>query len=136
MQESRAQRTPKSVHDNNGRPIFVQFVNWCYAEDIRKKLTELHTNNKSKVTVSQMFSKNLKNCRNQSLLRRKEILKESPDLSVFLDFPAKLMGKKRQSREKYKLLEKNSKILKIFNLDQPRISCENMGSCIFGNDIA
>ena len=42
-----------------------------------------------------MFSKSITNRRNQSLLRRKEIIKESPDLFVFLDFPAKIMGKKR-----------------------------------------
>ena len=52
-----------------------------------------------------MFSKSLKNRRNQSLLRRTEIIKESPDLFVFLDFPVKLMGKKMHSRENYKLLE-------------------------------
>ena len=53
-----------------------------------------------------MFSKSLRNLRNQALLRRKEIIKRSSDLSVFLDFPAKLVGKKRHSREKYKLLRR------------------------------
>ena len=38
MQVSRAHRTPKSVYDNKCRPIFAQFVNWRYAEDILKKL--------------------------------------------------------------------------------------------------
>ena len=105
MQVRRVHRTPKSVYDNKCRPIFVQFVNWRQTEDIRRKLIPLHASKKSKVTVSQMFSKSLTNCWNQALLRRKEIIKESPDLSVFLDFPAKLMGNKRHSREKYKLLE-------------------------------
>ena len=41
----------------------------------------------------------------QRVLQIAEIPKESPDLSIFLDFPAKLMGKKRHSRDKYKLLE-------------------------------
>ena len=105
MQVSRAHRTPKSVYDNNCRPIFVQFVNWHYAKNIRKKLIGIHTSKKPKATVSQMFSERLTNRTNQSLLRRKEIIKESPDLSVFLHFPAKFMGRKRHSREKYKLLE-------------------------------
>ena len=43
-------------------------------------------------------SKSHTNHKNQALLR-KEIIKELPDLSVFLDFPAKLMGNKRHSRE-------------------------------------
>ena len=41
----------------------------------------------------------------QRVLQIAEITKELPDLSIFLDFPAKLMGKKRHSRDKYKLLE-------------------------------
>ena len=101
MQVSRVHRTPKSIYDNKCRPIFVQLVNWRDAEDICKQLIALHASKKSKVTVSQMFSKSLTNRRNQALLRRKEIMKESPYLSVFLDFPAKLMGKKRHSQEKY-----------------------------------
>ena len=71
MQVSRAYRTSKSAHDNKCRPIFVQFVNWRYVEDNRKKLIGIHANSKSKVTGSQMFSKNFTNPRNQALLRRK-----------------------------------------------------------------
>ena len=55
MHVSRAHHTHKSAH-NKYRPIFAQFVNRHYMEDIQKKLTGLHANNKSKVTVSQMFS--------------------------------------------------------------------------------
>ena len=74
-------------------------------KDISKKLIALHARKKSKVTALKMFSKSLTNRRNQALLRRKEIIKELPDLSVILDFPAKLMGKKKYFREKYILLE-------------------------------
>ena len=105
MQVSKAHRNPKSANDNQCRPIFVQFVNWHYVVDIHKKLIGLHANNKSKVTVLQMFSKSLADRRYQALLRRKEILKVLLDLSIFFDFLAKLMGKTRHSREKYKLLE-------------------------------
>ena len=73
MQASRAHYTPKSAHDNKCRPIFVQFVNWRYAEDIYKKLIGIYANNKSKVKVSQMLSRSLANRRNQALLRKKEI---------------------------------------------------------------
>ena len=105
MQVSRAHRTPKSVYDNKCRPILLQFANCRYAEDIRKKLIALLARKKSKVTALKMFSKSLTNRRNQALLRRKEIIKELPDLSVLLDFPAKLMGKKKHFLEKYILLE-------------------------------
>ena len=36
MQVSRVHRSPKSLYRNKCRPIFVQIVNWSYAEDIRK----------------------------------------------------------------------------------------------------
>ena len=58
-----ADSAAKSVYDNKCRSIFVQFVNWHYAENIRKNLTVLHANKKSKVTVSQLFSKSLTNRR-------------------------------------------------------------------------
>ena len=87
------------------RTIFLQFVHWRCAEDIRKKLIGLHASNKSKVTVSQMFLKEPYKSQESSSVETKKIIKESPDLAVILDFPAKLMGKKRLSQEKYKLLE-------------------------------
>ena len=103
MQVSRAHHTPKSVYDNN--QYLYSLLTGTTQKNIRKKLIGIHTSKKPKMTVSQMFSERLTNRRNQSLLRRKEIIKESPYLSVFLHFPAKFMGRKRHSREKYKLLE-------------------------------
>ena len=59
LQPSRAQRTPKTTDDNNTTPIFAVFVNWHYADDIRTKVILLHAESKSKITVSQIISKEM-----------------------------------------------------------------------------
>ena len=38
LQQSRTHRTPKTTKDNDTRPIFAVFVNWYYADDIRKRM--------------------------------------------------------------------------------------------------
>ena len=52
-----------------------------------------------------MFSKELTQRRNNALKRRKEMLQQSNDLNIYLEYPARLMARKRNSREKYKQIE-------------------------------
>ena len=101
LQLSRAHRTPKTTEDNDTRPIFAAFVNWRYADDISKRMIRLHTERKFKITVSQMFSKQLTKILNKALKERKEMIQESPELDIYLEFPAHLMAKKKHSRDKY-----------------------------------
>ena len=58
------------------------------------------------MTVSQVFSKELTQRRNEALIKRKEILQESPELNIYLEFSACLMAKKKKSRDKYKKVER------------------------------
>ena len=44
-------------------------------------MVRLHAERKSKITVSQMFSKDLTQRRNEALKKRKVILQESPELN-------------------------------------------------------
>ena len=74
-------------------------------------MIRLHAESKSKITVSQIFSKELPQRQNEALQKRKEILKESPEHNIYLGLRASLMGKKKQCRAKYKEIEK---ILKNF----------------------
>ena len=67
LQVSRAHRTPKTTEDNDIRPIFDAFVDWRYVDDIRKRMIQLHTEKKSKIIFSQMFSKELTQRRNEAL---------------------------------------------------------------------
>ena len=53
----------------------------------------------------QMFTKQLTTRRNEVLKRHKELLEEDPALQIYLEYPAKLVGKKRNTKEKYKVIE-------------------------------
>ena len=67
LQLSGAHRTPKTTEDNDTKPFFPAFVNWRYADDVRKRMICLHAERKPKITVSQMFSKDLTQRRNEAL---------------------------------------------------------------------
>ena len=87
------------------KPIFAAFVNWCYADDIRKRMTWFYAERKSKISVSQIFSKELAQRQNEALKKRK-ILQESPELNTYLEFPAHLIAKKKNNQDKYKKIER------------------------------
>ena len=69
-------------------------------------MVRLHAEWKSKITVSQIFSKELTQTRNEALKKRKKILQESPELNNYVEFRACLMAKKKKSRDKYKEIER------------------------------
>ena len=51
------------------KPIFVQFVNWRVAEEIKSKVIQLNAQKRTKVVVNQMFLKELTIRRNNALKR-------------------------------------------------------------------
>ena len=51
-----------------------------------------------------MFTKRLTTRRNEALKQREELLEKDPILQIFLEYPAKLMGKKRNTKEKYRVI--------------------------------
>ena len=109
MQISRAHRTndKKNNHKNkkDPRPIIAQFVNWRIAEEVRNKVIQLNAANKlQNVYVNQMFSKDLTERRNNALIKRKEHIKEHPNLQIKLDFPATLKYRERGSNSKWLVL--------------------------------
>ena len=52
-----------------------------------------------------MFTKQLTTSGNEALKRHKDLLEEDPTLQIYLEYPAKLMGKKRNTKEKYRVIE-------------------------------
>ena len=72
LQLSRAHKTPKTTENNDTRTIFAAFVDWRYADDIRKRMIRLHAQRKSKITVSQMFSNDLTQRQNEALKKEKK----------------------------------------------------------------
>ena len=72
---------------------------------LEKRMIRLHAERKSKITVSQIFSKELTQRRNEALKKRKEILQKPSGLNIYLIFPAYQMAKKKNSGDKYKQIE-------------------------------
>ena len=68
-------------------------------------MVRLHAEWKSKITVSQISSKELTQRRNESLKKRKKILQESPELNNYMEFRACLMAKKKKSETSIKKLK-------------------------------
>ena len=88
------------MEDNDTRPIIPAFANWRYADDIRKRMIQFYAERKSKTTVSQMFSTELTQRQTEALKKRKEMFQESPE------FLAHLTPKKKNSRDRYKKIER------------------------------
>jgi len=90
---------------NKPRPIVANFINWRFAEKIKSELIRSHKLKKSFVTVHQQYSRSLSERQNKALERRKVLLTEKKDVLIYLAYPATLMVKNKNSKEKYKTLE-------------------------------
>ena len=76
----------------------AKIVNWRLAKEIKTEIIKLHAQKRTKVTVNQMYSKQLTARRNDALKRRYEMMKNDKTIQVKLDFPAVLKSKKRGTR--------------------------------------
>ena len=73
---SRAHNGVEKEEQNNdhqqqrgNKPIFVQFVNWHIAEEIKSKVIQLNAQKRKKVVVNRMYLKELTIRRNNALQR-------------------------------------------------------------------
>ena len=107
-QISRAHRSKRDDNnDRNGpRPIFAQFCNWRYAEEIKNKIIYLTSRKMLKVYVDNMYSKDLTERRNQALMKRKELMEATPNLVVKMEYPAVLKSKRKGSNDQWKTVQK------------------------------
>ena len=107
---SRAHRRIEKEEGNNDRqqgnkPIFVQFVNWRVAEEIKSKVIQLNAQKRTKVVVNQMYSKELTIRRNNALKRRRETLEEDGSIQIKLVYPAILKFKNKGFKNRWETLE-------------------------------
>ena len=72
------------------KPISAQIVNWRLAEEVKTEIIKLHAQRQTKVTVNQMYSKQITSLRNDALKRRYEMMKNDKTIQLKLDFPAVL----------------------------------------------
>ena len=87
------------------KPIFVQFVNWRVAEEIKSKVIQLNAQKRTKVVVNQMYSKELTIRRNNALKRRREVLEEDGSIQIKLVYPAILKFKNKGFKNRWETLE-------------------------------
>ena len=87
------------------KPIFVQFINWCVAEEIKSKVIQLNAQKRTKVVVNQMFLKELTIRRNNALKRWREILEEDGSIQIKLVYSAILNFKNKSSKNRWETLE-------------------------------
>ena len=87
------------------KPIFVQFINWCVAEEIKSKVIQLNAQKRTKVVVNQMFLKELTIRRNNALKRWREILEEDGSIQIKLVYSAILNFKNESSKNRWETLE-------------------------------
>ena len=72
----------------------AKIVNWRLAKEIKTEIIKLHAQKRTKVTVNQIYSKQITARRNDALKRRYEMMKNDKTIQVKLDFPAVLKSKK------------------------------------------
>ena len=101
---SRAHRLKGNTTKDGPKSTICSFSNWRFADRIKRDIIASSIAKKTKIIVDQKFSPQLTERRNQALLRRKDLMKDQTK-QIYLDYPAKLMVKKKGSNEKYVLLE-------------------------------
>ena len=99
------ERNNDHQHQWGNKPIFVQFVNWHIAEEIKSKVIQLNAQKRKKVVVNQMYLKVLTIRRNNALQRWHEIFEENGSIQIKLVYPAILKFKNKGPKNKWETLD-------------------------------
>lgn len=86
--------------------ISVKFKTWKDSNDTLQRIIEQNKSKKNKhINVSQQYSEQTTKRRNEALKRRKELMKENQNKEFRLIYPAKLLARKKHSKEQFELVE-------------------------------
>lgn len=97
----------KQNTNQNPEAIFANFVNWRYAEKVKQSIINAARKKETSIIVSTKVSKKLQIRINEALKFRRELLKEeSCDQQMYVKYPADLMGKTRNTNERYVLVKR------------------------------
>ena len=77
------------------RAIYVKFMTWRVSEDIKKQIITANRSGKTKIIVSQMYSKQTTEVMNDKLKIRKDIIANNPTWKMSVKYPGILMVKKK-----------------------------------------
>ena len=84
------------------RPIFAQFTNCRFAEQVIRKIINLTSKALINIYIHHVFSAESMKMRNEALKHRKELLQMGPHSSIKLDFPGNLKSKPKSSKGRWK----------------------------------
>ena len=90
---------------SRGKPIIVQFHSWKSSELIKKEITNYSKTRGGDVYVSQLYSKRINDRQYKARQYRKQLFEQNPEQNIYIQYPAKLMGKKKGSADKYRLIK-------------------------------
>ena len=90
---------------NGARPIIAKFHKWKDSEAVKRNAIMNNKDiTKTKVQVAQKYSQNTTERINEALKYRKDLLKTEHGMKLYVSYPAKLMGK-RKNDTRYKIIE-------------------------------
>ena len=99
------ERNNDHQQQKGNKPIFVQFVNWHIAEEIKSEVIQLNAQKWKKVVVNQMYLKELTIRRNNALQRWHKIFEENGSIQIKLVYPAILKFKNKGPKNKWETLD-------------------------------
>ena len=88
-----------------GKPIIAKFKSWTFSEKVKKIMRDHLITNGGNIYVSQLVTKKVQERQYQARKYRKELFNNDPNQNIFIKYPAQVMGKRKGSTEKYKLLK-------------------------------
>ena len=83
--------TREGKNTNKPRPIYVKFHSWRSSEDIKIMVIEANRKKKTKIIVSQMYSRRVTESMNDKLKQRKELLETNGNWKMYVKYPGILM---------------------------------------------
>ena len=87
MGRKEAEARNEDNRNQQPRPIYVKFHSWKGAEQIRKKIISANKEKRTRIIVSQKFSKKTTRRMNEQLEIRKHLLTENKDWRAVVKFP-------------------------------------------------
>ena len=98
----RAHRGRPNTDKTKPPNIYVKFNSWRDSERIKNTIIKKNKGKGNKyLQVSPMYSKSVTKRNNEALKHRKELIVNHPDKDFIVVYPAKILSRKKNSRDKY-----------------------------------
>ena len=96
----------KPTHKPNApKAIIAKFTNWRFADYVKHTLIRAKIAGNTDITVSQLYSKKVNERRSKAFSHRTALKEKDPNMMYYVEYPAKLMGKKKGSKKSYEVIK-------------------------------